>query len=319
MASKSIFRFFPGGSRIEYFLLRSLAWVVNGLPVESATWLAAQIGDLLYGLLSKRRKTTLENLEKAFPGPDQAAQRNKIAREVFRSFSISLMEFFRIPAMLREASKRFVFEGTEVLDAAFAKKKGVILVISHIGSWEYLAFLPYLRGYPCSVIVRETRNPYIFKWIQDLRNQTGLHPIHRHKSVKEILRELKANHLVAILIDQWAGPSGLWMDFFGHPTSTTSIPARLAEKTGAALVPAFCLRTDTGHYKIVIRPEVPLVHAESSEERERKTTEQLNQMLEEEIRRWPGQWAWGHRRWKSLARYSAALAAEGVRPPQKHF
>lgn len=199
--------------------------------------------------------------------------------------------------MLTEASERFQFEGTEHLDRAFARGKGIIFTISHLGSWEYLAFLPYLRAYPCSVVVRETRNPYIYTWIQELRVRTRLNPITKKNSVRQIFYELRQNHLVALLTDQWAGDEGIVVNFFNKPTSTTSIPVRIAKRTGAALIPGYCLRTACGRYKIIIKPEVPI---EGGEDWERITTQKLNHLLEKEILNHPEQWMWIHRRWKEL-------------------
>lgn len=266
--------------------------------------MARRLADLLFLAAAKRRQTAMQNLEVAYGNSISPARKKEIVRESFRNFATSVVELVRMPEMLRQAKDRFEFEGTEHLDSAFQKGKGVILVISHLGSWEYLAFLPFLRGYPCSVIVRPVKNPYIYRWIQDLRAATRLHPIDRNQSIRKVLQELKQNRLVAILIDQWAGPDGLWIDFFGKPTSTTSIPARLASRTGAALIPACCLRTSSGHYKICIRPEVPLEGG--PEDFEKATTLKLNRLLEKEFLASPDQWIWIHRRWKDFRRYRAS-------------
>ena len=291
---------------ILFLLVRALAGFISLLPVSVSTWMARQIGDFVFLFAAKRKKTAIDNLEIAYGDSIPFEQKEKIARESFRNFTTSIIELVRMPALLRQAKDRFEFEGTEHLDAAFQKGKGVILVISHLGSWEYLAFLPFLRGYPCSVIVRPVKNRYLYKWIQDLRASTQLHPIDRTKSIREVLGEFKKNHLVAILIDQWAGPDGLWVDFFSKPTSTTSIPARLSQRTGAALIPAYCLRMDSGRYKICIRPEVPLEGG--AEESEKATTLKLNELLEQEFLKYPAQWIWTHRRWKDFSRYRAAQA-----------
>lgn len=288
---------------LVYAAVRVFAGLVNLFPVEISSVIARCLGDLSYGVFAKRRQTALENLEHALKDTPHLARKEQIARESFQSTAMSLMEFFRTPAMLKEAARRFEFEGTEHMDAAFQKGKGVIFTIAHLGSWEYLGFLPYLRGYPCSVIVRPIKNPYIYRWIQRLRRETQLHPIDRNQSVKEILKRLKRNELVAILIDQWSGPDGLWLDFFGRPTSVTSVPARLASRTGAVMIPGYCVRTAPGKFKIVILPEVPLA---SGENFEKDTTEALNRMLEREILKYLPQWSWAHRRWKPKSRYSAA-------------
>ncbi len=293
--------FIPGAKWLEYASVRLAVGLINLLPLRASSWLARRLGDLLYAAMPKRRSTAFENLTRAYGDALDTNQKQALARESFRNVVTSLIEFFRIPRMLRESKERFHYEGTEHLDAAFQKGRGVIWVVSHLGSWEYLAFLPYLRGHPCSVVVRAVRNPHLYRWIQELRMTLHLNPIDRKNSIREVLGELKKNHLVAILIDQWAGREGVWGDFFGEPTSTTSIPARLARRTGAALIPAYCLRTGHGTYHFKVLREVPL--DPDSARHEEKTTALLNQILEAEILKYPEQWVWTHRRWKGLDRY----------------
>ena len=115
----------------------------------------------------------------------------------------------------------------------------------------------------------------------------------------QTLSELRNNHGVAIVIDQWAGTEGLWIDFFGTATSTTSLPARLAKKTGCALVPIYCLRKAIGQYEIHMLPAVPVP---DDPDWEIRTTKRLNELLESQIRRYPEQWSWSHKRWKSKPR-----------------
>ncbi len=302
-------RFIPGWNLLEYALTRAVIAFLGLLPIEQATALARGLGRIFFFFPSSKKKTALENISRVFDGKLSREQQVKFALETFQNFTVSLVEFLRMESMLTEAKERFEFEGTEYLDAAFAKGKGVIGVISHLGSWEYLAFLPYLRGYPCSVVVRDIKNPYFDRWIEKLRKATHLNPINRNQSVRVILSELRKNHYVAILIDQWAGPDGLWLDFFGKPTSTTSIPARLASKTQAALVPMACFRTAPGKYKIRIYPEISVA---AGEDWEKETTLSLNKMLEEEILKAPEQWIWGHRRWKEYSRYRSTPVSSGA-------
>lgn len=294
--------FFPGWNLLEYAGLRGFSGAINALPIAVSTRMAGAIGELLFLLLRKRRRIAFDNVGIAFGTTPTSGRKKEIVRSAFRNLVVSLMELFRMRSMLKDAERSFEFAGTEHLDRAFSRGKGVILVISHLGSWEYLAFLPYLRKYPCSVIGRPMRNPYVYRWVQELRRKTALNHIDKNNAVKEVLRELRANHLVAILIDQWAGPEGLRGRFFGEETSTTSIPVRLSKKTGAALIPAYCLRTSAGSYKISIMPEVA-IQGEAENTWEAQTTDTLNRLLEEQIRLNPEQWIWTHRRWKGYNAY----------------
>jgi len=145
-------------------------------------------------------------------------------------------------------------------------------------------------------VVKTLKNIHVDSIMNRFRETTSLRPIPKKNAAKKILCEIRKNHLVAVLIDQWAGNEGIWTDFFNVGTSTTSIPARLAEKTGCALVPAYCLRTDNGRYAIHI--EGPLDWDVRDSGWEDHVTGKLNQALERQIREHPEQWLWGHRRWK---------------------
>lgn len=266
----------------------------------------------MYFLLIERRKIALENIERAFGNKKSASDKRKIVVESFGNLAISFMELFRMPKTLREPKNRFRIVGEEHVDRAFARGKGIIFVISHLGSWEYLTFFPYLKKFPCAVIGRTIRNPYLHRWVKSLRNQSQLKHIEKNKAIWPILKELKKNHAVAILIDQWAGSEGLWIDFFGEGTSTTSLPARLARKTGCALIPGYCLRIGDGRYEMKFKPEVLLQTNDANWEE--ATTRELNHLLEEEILLHPEQWTWAHRRWKQRETSQGTQEAPNTQP-----
>jgi KDO2-lipid IV(A) lauroyltransferase len=281
---------------LQYLLVRFLALLATLLPVEVSHRIACGFGTLTYWILGKRRKIAFENITNAFGDSIPAQRKKEIARAAFQSAALSMMELFTVEKIKKEAEKRFKLFGNEFLEEAFSKEQGVVLVISHLGSWEYLSFLPYFTKRPWSVVVKDIKNPYLDKAIDSMRRVMTVNPIAKDSSVKAILQELKAGHGVAILVDQWAGKEGRWVDFFDTKTSTTSIPARLSEKTGCALVSAYCLRTTPGHYEIHI--EKPILHDMDQPGWENTVTLALNQVLESQILKHPEQWLWGHRRWK---------------------
>lgn len=283
----------------EYVLMRAVVALGSILTVKQATRLTRFSAEIILFCMPRRKKIAMENLSIAFPGMS-FPEREALARESFRNLCTSLMDFFRIPKMLAEIFERFEIEGSEHMDEALGKGKGVIFIVSHLGSWEYLGFIATLKGYPLSVIVRDTRNPYIHKWIERLRQKMKLRAIDRLHAIKRVLRELKENRIVSVLIDQWASSEGMWTEFFGRSTSTTSLPARLAAHTGAVMIPGYCIRTAPGKYKIMIRPQIPLAEGTGWEE---KMTRGLNEQLENMIRQYPEQWTWSHRRWKPYEVY----------------
>ncbi len=282
---------------LQYLVVRFLAMLATALPVEVSHRIACGFGTLTYWILGKRRKIALKNIASALGNSLPDRRKKEIARSAFQSAALSMMELFTVEKIKKEAETRFQLFGNEFLEEAFSKEQGVVLVISHLGSWEYLSFLPYFTKRPWSVVVKNIKNPYLDKAIDTMRRVMTVNPISKDSSVRAIFHELKAGHGVAILVDQWAGNEGLWVDFFDTKTSTTSIPARLSEKTGCALVSAYCLRKAPGHYEIHI--EKPVVHNMDQPGWEKTITKDLNEVLERQILGHPEQWLWGHRRWKN--------------------
>jgi len=266
------------------------------MPLSFSMWFAKHAGNLVFFCGARRRKIALHNVHMAFGNTLSETNKRNIARASFQNIAISLIELFLIKKIKTSIDDRITIFGNEHLEQAFAQRKGVVLVISHLGSWEYLSFLPRITGQKWTVVIKNARNPYLAEYIKQLRLLTAVRPVDKDNAVRPMLTELKNNRGVGILIDQWAGDEGLWVDFFNTKTSTTSIPAKLAIKTGCALIPGYCLRTSLGKYEIHIHPAVLL--DQEDENREKRTTEKLNKLLEEQIRKNPEQWFWGHRRWK---------------------
>ena len=298
MGKRRFRNLFPSWDFIEFALVRMAMALLNFFPIAVSTWMARRIGETLFLLMAGRRKVALNNLAIAFGNSKSDAERKRIALESFRHLAVSLMEFFRLPNSIQEIKQHVRFKGTEYLQRAFSRGKGVILIMSHLGPWEYLGFLTYLKKYPATVLGRPIRNPYFYRWVKSLRKTVNLDYSDKALGPRKLFSELKANHLVAITIDQWAGNEGLWVDFFNVPTSTTSLPTRLAKRTGCALIPAHCIRVASGEYEISILPEVSI--EDKADNSVANITKKLNCLLEEQISSFPGQWLWTHKRWKGI-------------------
>ena len=281
----------------QFYAIQALVFLLSRLPFSFSSWFAKRVGDIFYFCAFKRRKIALGNLQRVYANTLSTAQKRTITRKSFENTALSILELFLIKKIKKNAAQHFVIRGQENLEVALSHGKGVILVTSHLGSWECLEFLFYLTHIPCLVIVKNIKNEYLDKKIDDLRRETTVTPIPKKNAIRGALAELHKNHVVAVLIDQWGGKDGLWINFFGSPTSTTSLPARLAKKTGCLLVPAYCLRKGAGQYEIQVFPQVPLPHDEK--DWETSVTKRLNEMLELHIRQYPEQWSWAHRRWKA--------------------
>jgi len=123
--------------------------------------------------------------------------------------------------------------------------------------------------------------------------------VHKRKAVREIVRALREGSGVAIVIDQDARDGGLFVPFFGRLASTTPTLARMALRTGAAIVPTFCVPQPDGTYRITYEPEVEVRSGVDVEAEAYRLTEVCTAVIEKWVRAYPEHWFWMHRRWKT--------------------
>ena len=280
---------------LQFYAAQILFVILRMVPLKASGWVLRRAANIFFFCSPKRRKSASDNLNIAYGDTLSDAQKGKIVWMSFENGALSILELFLIKKIKKSVSNRFSIMGKESYEKAAARGKGIIFVASHLGSWEYIGFAAYITGFPTSVIVKKLKNKYLNKTIDDLRREINTVPIPKVNAIRQTLSELKKNHGVAVVIDQWAGDEGIWIDFFGKATSTTSLPVRLAKQTGCALIPIYCLRKEIGRYEIQMLPEVALADGPDWEIR---TTRRLNEILESQIRKYPEQWFWGHRRWK---------------------
>ena len=284
------------GYLFQFYAVQALATVLRLVPLSLSGWIVQRVADIYFFCSPTRRHLTLENLTIAYGDTRSAGQKRTIARRSFENHALSILELFVINKMKKNAARRFPITGQQHFDEAVARGKGVVFVASHLGAWEYIGFPGYLHPYPHAVLVKHIKNPYLNNTIDALRRAIETLPIPKEaNALRHILAELHQNHGVAIVIDQWAGREGLWVECFGRATSTTSLPARLAKKTGCALLPIYCFRKQIGQYEIHILPAVPLLDDPAGDIH---TAKRLNDILESQIRAYPEQWSWSHRRWR---------------------
>jgi len=282
--------------RIEFGAVKCLAAWVNLLSLEQASALASFFGKLAYLLLARKRNTALSNLAIAFPEKTEP-ERKYIAQKSFESAAISMTELFMFQKVVDNATEIFDVSETAEFDKAIQQQKGIILACSHLGAWECHELISNLKKTPLMVIVKNLKNPFVNKEINRLRALSSVIPYDKDRAIRGVYSAVKNKGIAAILLDQWSGPDGIWIPFFGKETSTTTIAARFAQKTGAIIVPSFCIRVRPGRYKLICLPGLKVEN--DSREVEMDLTRELNAILEEKIREYPEQWIWGHRRWKN--------------------
>jgi KDO2-lipid IV(A) lauroyltransferase len=261
-------------------------------------------GAILCRIWGSRRRIAISNVAKSWTSirsPDRSPE--AIVEESFRNLGRSFIEIVKIFYGRGDGLvRRTTVIGMDNLEKARAKGKGVIFITGHCGNWELLAMTSSFRGIPLAVVARPLNNPYLNSLLEKARARYGNRVIYKKGALRHIISTLKSGGGIGILMDQAVLPSeGYVIDFLGRGAWTTKMPALLARKTGAPVIPAFVRRTGEGH-EIKIYPEITLSSDDVLDDALKEDTRTFSGFIENYIRENPSQWLWLHRRWKRVPR-----------------
>jgi len=282
---------------VIFTVVKCLVFLLGHLPLCLARRGGKGLGWLFYRIDKRHRETVLNNLKLAgYP----ETRREDITRAVFSNLGITVLETMRTPWLRRASLEGLVeAEGSDVLEKALKRGRGVITLTAHLGNWELLAAWYAIMGYKMDVVVRDMDSPLVASLMEWMRTSHGHTMVLKKRSMRRLLRTLSSNGIVGILLDQnVARVEGVFVDFFSTPACTNKGPAMLAAASGAAVIPAFITR-ENGKNVLRIGPEVELFHSGDKNKDVLENTARLTAVIEEAVRRAPEQWFWVHRRWKT--------------------
>ena len=290
-----------------------LVWLVVGLmrllPHRIARRLGAGIGALAYRLLGRLRRVGHRNLSLAMPELS-TEQREAILRGLFRSLGWQLAEFCRLEGYTAENTKDWLrTEGLENYLAARAKGRGVLVVTGHMGAWELSSFYHSLMGYPMGMFIRRLDNRRLDGYVNRIRCLHGNRVYHKDDFARGLLTDMRQGETVGLLMDtNMTPPQGEFVDFFGTQACTATGLAHVARKTGAAVLPGFMLWEEKEQrYVLHFGKELELPRSEDVQADIVAATQICTHAIESWIRRYPEQWLWIHRRWKTRPAGEAPL------------
>ena len=287
--------------RLEYGLLWLIVSFLGALPRPLARAIAISLAHVAYRLHGKLRRVGLRNLELAFPDMPRR-QRRRILRGVFTSLGRQLAEVCLFPRYTREnVGSVVIYEGFENFERALARDKGVLFLTGHLGAWELSSFVHSLHGHPLKIVLRPIDNPLVDALVQRYRTLHGNVAVNKDDFVRSLLTAMKKGEAVGILMDtNMTPPQGVFVDFFGIAACTASGMARIALRTDAAVIPGFAVWDRVlRKYRLHFEPPIELVRTGDLEADIVANTARFTRKIEDVIRRYPEQWLWVHRRWKT--------------------
>ena len=275
----------------EYWLARFVLATLSSTSLRTANALARVYVRLLDLALPRLRRTALKNLEMAgFAG------RERITTGVFDSIARLVVSFARFPKITRDNVQDWIrYEGLENFEQARSFGRGVLIATGHLGNWELSAFAHAYLTSPMNIVVRPIDNSRIDALVEARRELSGNRAIAKKDAARGILRALAAGEAVGVLIDQnTTVDQGVWIDFFGVPACAGSAFVKLADHSGAPVVPGYAVWSDKeSRYVLHFEPAVEITGDTEQD------TRRVHARLEAAIRKYPDQWLWIHRRWKT--------------------
>ncbi len=287
--------------RFEFGLVWLLVKLMGLLPRRLARKVGASIGWVAYAATPRLRRVGLRNLALAFPDKP-IPERETILRAMYRQLGWQLAEFCQMPGYSLEHASQFIrYEGLEHYLGAKKRGKGVLVLTGHLGAWELSSFYHSLAGHPMGMVIRKLDNPWVNRLVNDIRTQHGNRVLPKDDFARGLIAAMRAGETVGVLMDtNMTPPQGVFVDFFGHAACTASGVARVALRTGAAVLPGFLvLEPSEKKYVLHFLPELNLVDTGDAERDATTNTQMFTSALENVIRQYPDQWLWVHRRWKT--------------------
>ena len=286
---------------LEYWVVVAVARCLGWMPRKLARLLAVFIAFFVYWCFPKLRRVGERNLQLALPELSSKT-RKKILRRVYIHLGWQLVEFCRMTRYTPESTRDWMrTEGLEHYLAAQARAKGVLIITGHLGAWELSSFYHSLMGHPMGMLIRRLDNRRLDDYVNRIRCLHGNFVLSKDDFGRGLLTAIHSGGAVGILMDtNMTPPQGEFVKFFGIDACTGTGLAHIARKTGAAVLPGFML-WEPSEKKYVLRfgPEVEMPRTANRAADILEGTQLCTSVLETWVRRYPDQWLWIHRRWKT--------------------
>ena len=292
------------GEWIQYILFRILCFILNLVPFSITLKLGKAIGRLLYLTLPKFRKVALENIRFAFKNKTEHEVKH-IAVQSFENLGMFAVEVIRIPEIIKNIRKYIVMQNEGPMFKALDQGKGIILIVSHFGNWEWMAVVAGIRFHEknrkINAVARSLGNPFLYRYVvEKLRGVTGLRTLDKKGAAREVIKHLDQNEVVCVLIDQHERHGSVPVPYFGRQAWTTSLPAVMALKKQAVVIPVFSFRQENKPTLAKLGEPFGLIQTGDYGKDVVANTAQYMKTIEEVVRNQPGDWLWMHARWRAF-------------------
>lgn len=288
-----------------YVAVRLVVAVVGIFSIEQCREAAVFLSWLFTHVIPIRRKTIHENLHASFPNLTPREEK-RLTRKMWEHLLLMGAEFFAAHRMFHKENWCLYIEAEQAQEMVrlFFQDRPLLMVTGHFGNFEVGGYTLGLLGYPTFSIARKLDNPFLNRYIEKLRAETGQYIIDKNEGIEDIFRVIEGNGRIAFLADQSAGPKGCWVDFFGRPASAYKAIALFSRRYHAPILVCSISRVNNTPMRFRIEPigfYDPLDPPEGLDS-VFEITQWFTSLLERRIRQDPEQYWWLHRRWKTYGK-----------------
>lgn len=286
---------------ILYLLVRLEALIFRLLPLRFSLWTARRFGSLIYYTMDRRKSVAYANLRAAFRNKYSPAQSSRIIKEIYQNLAQSYMELIKFPQFDEAYVKKYIrIEGLDKVKKAIKdEEKGVIFLTAHFGNWELCSLTGSTIGYKMNVLARFQKLKRLNDYLNKMRGSKGANVIFKDDAVEEITDALRRREAVGILSDQDGGKRGEFVNFLGRLASTPKGAAHFSLRTGAPIFPVFIIREKGPYHTITIEDDISVLQSGDIKKDIHEILQRFADALAKYVKKYPGQWLWLHKRWKS--------------------
>jgi KDO2-lipid IV(A) lauroyltransferase len=287
---------------IEYIFTEILGLAIYLLPFSSLDKVAAILRTILMPLLPSAKERVRNNVSFYYPNKTSAEIDTFIKRNLQNTLRVTL-EVFQTGKFAKEKFIKKYLEPADQdsIDLFVKRNKGIVGIQGHFGNWELPVLFYYFHGVNVAFSAKHLSNPYVDRKLHRRRTRYGGKIVYLDESMK-LIRELKNGNVVGLVADQDAGNDGIFVDFLGRKAATFPGPALLSYLTQSDLVLATNIFQGKGKYKVRLQKIHDATENSNFKDRDEAVaalTQKWSTALEKEVLKYPEQYFWIHRRWKT--------------------
>jgi KDO2-lipid IV(A) lauroyltransferase len=280
---------------MRYTLVKIMSRIVCTFSDAVSYKLGDWIGKLCWLIVPRWRRTVAVENAMTCLGVDRG-RATAIVKQSTTRFGRMFLEVLRLPKVKEDLGRYIEIEGRGHLEGALAYGRGVVIATAHSGNWELMGSTLALDGFPLVAVAQKQKNAQMDRFINEYRALAGMQVVYK-RGVHTIFRLLKERKIIGLLMDQ-STRDGVFVKFFGRPTSTPPGAAALARMQNAPIVPVFITETSKGKHTLIIHPPIWVQKTDDREHDIFSTTQKLSDIIEQHVRKYPHEWFWLHNRWK---------------------